>query len=849
MKKYSQEWMRKETKRLEALIYYEVLDTSSEEDLDSITHLASKICKTPISCISLIDNKRVWFKSRVGLDVTEIPKDISFCNYTIEEEKLVIVNNALEDVRFKNSPLVLSDPNIRFYAGKQLTTPNGYNIGTLCVIDTVPRDITKEQEDSLDILSKNVIKHMELKIKNKNLNTANEYAEKLSKIKDEFLSNMSHELRTPLNAILGFTEILSKTPLNSEQREMVQIVQASGEVLITLINDILDLSKIESGKLLIEKFPFDLKQTILNVQSLLKPKCIAKGVDFKVNFNFDESKRIILIGDKVRLSQIIINLVGNAIKFTSKGYVAITIQNLESSDKGINLRFSIQDTGIGIPENMIDKVFERFEQASTDTNRKFGGTGLGLSISKSLVELQGGQLKIKSEVGKGSEFFFELTFPKPTNSDLEIFFKEYEENKHNYNFQGTKVLVCEDSPVNIKLISKILKDEKINFQIAENGKIGADILKEDKTFDIVFMDLQMPEMNGFETTKYIREELKLKLPIIAMTANNSESEKKECLKIGMNDYISKPFKLTELFNKMALFLKKKSDGEKNPPVDSFLGLNSKLPKTRSIKNINFQNKNNKPKKNDLNLSNKNLPPIKQTNLFKIKPFPNSEIEINKIPLKKRLDRKNNYASQAVITENNPSTNKSQIKDKAKNFIFDKVDTTVLKEMSEDDKEFEKDMISCFLKNKDKAKNFIFDKVDTTVLKEMSEDDKEFEKDMKNFIFDKVDTTVLKEMSEDDKEFEKDMIGCFLKNNPIELLKLDEEIKKEDFNKIKFVAHTMKSSVALFGLKSIKAKLEEIEKISFTSKDIRKISENYQEIVLGLEKNYKDIQNLYDSYKD
>ena len=648
-----------EIQRIQTLLDYEVMDTESEEDLEQITELASRICNCPITLISLLDDKRQWFKARVGLDAKETPKDIAFCKYTIEEDELFSVENALNDDRFKSNPLVTGAPNIRFYAGMPLRAPNGFNIGTLCVIDTKPRELNEDQKISLAILSKTIIKHLELKIKNRNLKTAIEYANKCSKAKDDFLSNMSHELRTPLNAIYGFTEMLSKTQLNKEQQDMLSIVRTSGEILLTLINDILDFSKIESGKVVLEECPFDLKDTIVNVHSLLKPKCEQKNVGF--NCNIDSIGSYIMLGDKVRITQIIINLVGNAIKFTSKGKVSINIKHISETKANASFLFSVTDTGIGIPENMLSKIFERFEQASTDTVRKFGGTGLGLSISKSLVELLGGELKIKSKLGQGSEFYFEITLKKPTEDEISSFSKENQCNvQETYNFKHIRVLVCEDNPINIKLISKVLSNEGIKFDIAENGKLGIELIKKHK-YDIVLMDLQMPEMDGFETTKYIRSN-NIEIPIMAMTANCSESEKIECLKIGMNEYLSKPYKNFDLFSKMAKLLQIQKEDTKSKQGICITKAPTPRKYVKSLKikctNLNFSTTKTPADslKTTLNKNNHST-----TNLHV--PFPYSSTKIkhqNKILLSNTTSGKMNHSKDQSTKVHNISSSNNKI---------------------------------------------------------------------------------------------------------------------------------------------------------------------------------------------
>lgn len=369
------------------------------------------------------------------------------------------------------------------------------------------------------------------------LSKAKKQAEEASQAKDKFLANMSHEIRTPMNAIIGMAQLLQKTKIDDEQRQFVQSINFASNTLLSLIEDILDLSKINSGKIEFEKTDIDLNKLFKGLAQVVSYR-IKDSV--KLESEIDEEIPEILVGDQVRLNQILLNLASNAAKFTEEGKIKLSAKNIEKDEKTVTIRFSVKDTGIGIEGEKLDKIFESFTQASSDTTRKYGGTGLGLTIVKQLVELQGGKLKVNSKIDEGSEFVFTLTYEYKNYSDSDIG-SEVNLLEKDDCLEGIKILVTEDNDLNQLLAQKLLESYGAKVDIAENGIEGLKLIGE-KSYDIVLMDIQMPKMDGYETTQKIRKEYYKKTPIIAMTAHALIDEKQKCLNAGMNDYITKPLK-------------------------------------------------------------------------------------------------------------------------------------------------------------------------------------------------------------------------------------------------------------------------------------------------------------------
>jgi PAS domain S-box-containing protein len=438
--------------------------------------------------------------------------------------------------------------------------------GNVLGVVIVARDVTDQKRIATELLEAKVFAELATSIAEE----AKNKAESAVKSKQQFLSNMSHEIRTPMNAIIGFTKVVLKTDLTAKQKEYLSAIKLSGDALIVLINDILDLAKVDAGKMTFEHIPFKISVSIAAMLHMFQTKIQEKNL--KLVTVYDPTIPQVLVGDPVRLHQIILNLVSNAVKFTSKGKITVNVSLLKEDEEKVTIEFAVTDTGIGIPENKTGRIFENFQQASSGTSRIYGGTGLGLAIVKQLVESQGGTISVKSKIDEGSTFSFILSFLKATvDAELETEVLELDTEVRNIN-----VLVVEDIALNQLLMKTLLDDFGFENEIASNGKIAIEKLQH-KTYDIILMDLHMPEMNGFEATDYIRNKMHSNIPIIALTADVTTVDLAKCKSVGMNDYIAKPVDERLLYTKIVGSVKKNLPGNEVIEIE-----NGTLPKIRCI---------------------------------------------------------------------------------------------------------------------------------------------------------------------------------------------------------------------------------------------------------------------------
>ncbi|HLP12324.1 MAG TPA: ATP-binding protein [Flavobacteriales bacterium] len=408
---------------------------------------------------------------------------------------------------------------------------------------------------------------------------AKEEAERAKEVQEQFLTNTSHEIRTPMNGVLGMTNYLLSSDLSEKQREYVNAIHESANSLLVIINDLLDMSKIKAGKMSFVQKPFTIKSLFKNLSLILDDKIREK--DIALELVIDENVPVSVIGDRVRVQQVLLNLAGNAVKFTQRGKISVHVKHVSTVDDVVTLSISVGDTGVGIPPENISSIFESFTQVDAKRNRKHGGTGLGLSISKQLVEQMGGQISVESKPGEGSVFTFTLGFKinhsSPVETPVQRALKAGINTIEKNHLPGVHVLVVDDNKINRQVAKLTLERWFIQVSLAESGKQAIEWLSKYPKVDLILMDITMPEMDGFETTAYIRTKLDSPLkniPVVAMTASAFPGEKDKCLAMGLNDYISKPFKPVELFE----LVKKNLPGHFNQQKSSLIDLSALLEK-------------------------------------------------------------------------------------------------------------------------------------------------------------------------------------------------------------------------------------------------------------------------------
>ncbi|WP_106794918.1 ATP-binding protein [Aquimarina sp. Aq78] len=532
-----------------------------EEELKYSEHLNTTILETAMDGVVLVNSKGVvlnWNKQAENILELKREETIGHNIYSLVPYKL-----RQELKRSFSNYIHTGDDEL---INKRVETSVNRKNGSIVYIELTVIAIETKDDYLFNGFFRDITNR---KIIDNEIREAKVIAEKSAKAKTVFLSNMSHEIRTPLNVILGLTGILQKSNFATSQIDKKNLdgIQFSAENLLILINDILDFSKIEAGKLTLHNTDFSLKELITNISRGFKIKADEKGL--KYTTLIDPSVPKFIIGDQLRLNQILINLIGNAIKFTQTGEITIQVKTEESNTEGITINFSVKDTGVGIPEDKLKNIFESFYQVHKPGKNKIEGTGLGLSISKQLIELQGGILKAESKPGVGSTFDFSITYAKSNFRSTEINKKHTIMSENNYDLSGMRVLVVEDNKMNQFFIKQLFSNWHIDTHIADNGMIALEKLK-DFTYDLILMDMHMPVMDGPEATKIIRssnDDKINKIPIIACSADVFPESKKKAIESGMNFYLTKP--LSEQALEEVLL----SIQSKNPQNDTIISSN------------------------------------------------------------------------------------------------------------------------------------------------------------------------------------------------------------------------------------------------------------------------------------
>ncbi|MEJ6474030.1 hybrid sensor histidine kinase/response regulator [Pseudoalteromonas piscicida] len=518
--------------RLRALREYKVLDTTAEANLDEITQLVSEICETPIALISLIDSNRQWFKSKVGLDVDETHRDISFCSHAILQEDIFEVQDALEDERFFDNPLVTGGPKIRHYAGAPLISSGGYKVGTICAISDKPKKLTELQRKTLVTLGRQVIRQLELRREVNVLKLLNDS-------KDSFLSDISHELHTQLNAVIGFNDVV----LNSKEAagfseatvSYLQNIEAGGSKLLSVIDSVLELELIEGDKVQFEPTPCSLPEILK--QSTAKFATDAKQRNIKISSSITGAHQgQVLHLDKNKLARVLDTLLDIALKSSESGQEVM----LRAFVIGSEVQFIIKDSGRGLSATEQTNLFDRFSMFEERSNF---GAGLSLCVTKSLIEIMNGRISVSSQEGEGTEVVFIIpcvidgeskVTPPPKTEHIAIF----------YHHIG----VIEDNPLNQLLITAILDKLNCSYDVFESAEDYFEAAKETH-FDMIFMDVNLPGMNGTEAAKLIKQE-NARLPILAITADIFLTQAQNEV---FDNVIHKPYKLSQIETALSQF--------------------------------------------------------------------------------------------------------------------------------------------------------------------------------------------------------------------------------------------------------------------------------------------------------
>lgn len=530
---------QKEDVRLGALRELEILDTPGEPAFDRITRIARNIFGVPMAAISFVDKDRQWFKSRPGLKDTETPRSYSFCTHTIEGQDVFVVPDAPADAQFCSSPLVCGGPQIHFYAGAPLRTREGFNLGALCLMDTTARpDLDDRQRAILIDLAEMVVEECISRRREHELCAAKDAAESANGAKGEFLSRVSHELRTPMNAILGFTQLLEMDELSEIQRSNVARIMRSAKHLLNLLNEILQISRIEAGRLAVELEPVKIADGIREASEFVQPMLAERGIGLRIEKPAFAASTV--LADQQKMIQVFLNLLSNAIKYNrEKGEIAVTIEIVDRTD----VRVNVTDTGEGISPESLLKLFQPFERLGADRTKT---PGTGLALSKKMVELMGGSIGVTSVVGQGSTFWVQFPLYNPQTGP------EPEAAVESKQAAGRTVLYIEDALLSIHLIKGILKRATPNGNVrvisAIQGNLGLE-MAQIHTPDLILLDLHLPDLSGIQVLNRLKEDARTSsIPVIVLTADALPGTRGQVLEAGALDCLLKPVNVSQFLD-------------------------------------------------------------------------------------------------------------------------------------------------------------------------------------------------------------------------------------------------------------------------------------------------------------
>lgn len=535
-----------ERRRLADLHELNVLDTPAEAQFDFLTELASDIYDVPIALVSLIDESRQWWKSKVGLDACETPREISFCTHAIRGPDVFVVHDALTHPRFATNPLVTGEPGIRFYAGAPLVTRNGFRVGTLCIIDRRPRtELEVSDLGNLSRLAGLVVELLERRRADAELAEARHRLDQAKMRQARFLATASHEIRTPLSAVSSLTDLAYAKSDSDEQRVYLGKIRAMNRVLLGLLDDVLDVSRIEMGKADRPDVVFDPYDVLDRVVGILGIRSDVRDLRLSTRVASDVPSR--LTGDETRLFQILLNLVNNAIKFTDHGSVDVAVRVKSRAMNSVRLLFSVHDTGIGIPEDRLEIIFQELERGG-DGPAPRGSAGLGLAIVRRFVTEMGGTVSVRSAVGHGSTFEVDVEFGLTRSAVREPGHGLGDDPPERGDLKGLRVLLVEDSELSREAVQGLLEYAGATVDTAADGETAVEIVTTGSVdWDVVLMDLGLPGMDGLQATHLIRRSRGPDvLPIIGFSADTTSTVESRCLNAGMNAYLRKPAAWDEL---------------------------------------------------------------------------------------------------------------------------------------------------------------------------------------------------------------------------------------------------------------------------------------------------------------